>query len=296
MKKPVLVSLLCVLAVLALLVWGFRAQKVVSRPVEKQYVLLVESDTGSFLMQLRKGIQEAAALHNARVTVQNAHLPPLEMARQLADGGVSAAMLLLSQPEPMAEALSQAGIPAVVVTEALPQYLCVASDDFQAGAALMDRALALAEPSRILLITAEGDARAQSRAAGAQAQYQDQPVAVQHWLPGGPLPTGDQVVIATNSALTHLLAAAKLDGDFSKDCQVLGVDTGDHRVSDLESGLVSALLMDNPYAMGYTAMTQAMLLSQGAASPTTHRLAVPLIDISNMYLMENVKMVFPLLQ
>ena len=93
----------------------------------------------------------------------------------------------------------------------------------------------------------------------------------------------------------------KRSGTF--DGAVLGVDTGDSRVADLEDGAVTVMALDNPYAMGYLALRKAregvaLTAEQLSAGYSPDPIVVDalLADQQNMYLPENVKQVFPLLQ
>lgn len=296
MKKPVLISLVCLLGAMALLVWGFGEQQPDPAPAQSHYVLLIENDTGTFLMQLRKGMQEAAAMQGARLTVQAAFGDPRAQAAELAKSDTTAALLLLSDPTPMLAALSEVGIPALLVGATLRAQVCVITDDAKAGAELMQRALLMAEPTRILLVTDGEDARARERTLGAAELSKQNGIQTFAWMEGKPLPQGFDCFVAMGSRVTQALASAKESGALPMDALLLGVDTGDNRAKDLESGCVSALVMDNPYAMGFVAIEKARQLSQGLLVPSLHTCVPVLIEPQNMYLSENVKMVFPLLQ
>ena len=297
MKRPFVISFLCLLGAFALLVWGFAPQPMQQATDEKRYVLLMESDTGTFVMQLRKGMQEAAALQGAQLAVQIVQPEQMEVqAAALAEDAPAAVLLLLTDPQPMMDRLADAKIPAIVVGQLLPGYACVASDDEKAGAELTARALALAEPTGVLWLSDESDARANARVQGAQKAFANQEFSVLPWQEGMAVPTEYSVVIASSSRVTRALADAKAEGILSGAGRVLGVDTGDSRVRDLERGWVSVMAMDSPYAMGYLAVEKCHLLADNPQAEGSHACEVTLIDSENMYGSENVKMVFPLLQ
>jgi len=67
-------------------------------------------------------------------------------------------------------------------------------------------------------------------------------------------------------------------------------------VADLEDGHVQVMAMDSPYAMGYTAIGLIPSLVAEKLAPSLHLCRITLVDPSTMYLAENVKLVFPLLQ
>lgn len=297
MKKPVILSILCVAASLFLLLWGFNEPSNPETPPQKKYILLIEDDTGTFLMQLRKGLQEGAAQQDARLTVETAGKDVRAQAADLATQGYSAALLLLSNPAPMLEACVEAGVPTLVVEQSIRGQVCVLSNDETAGQLLMHRALTLSpDHSRVALLTSDSDSHAKARGQGAEALGSRYGVSIMPWPEDLAALAGYQVLVATDPAQTILLADAKKDGFLPASLLVLGVDTGDRRVTDLESGLIAAMAMDSPYAMGYQALEKAQLLSQGDLPPSLHTVAPTLIDLKNMYLAENVKQVFPLLQ
>lgn len=297
MKKPVILSILCVAASLFLLLWGFNEPSNTETPPQKKYVLLIEDDTGTFLMQLRKGLQEGAAQQDARLAVETAGPDPRAQANDLAAQGYSAALLLLSDPAPMLAACAESGVPTLVVGQSIRGQVCVLSSDETAGQLLMHRALTLSpDHSRVALLTSDSDSHAKARGQGAEALGSRYTVSSLPWQGDLAALTGYQVLVAADPAQTILLADAKRDGLLPASLLVLGVDTGDRRVTDLESGLVTAMVMDSPYAMGYLALEKARLLAQGDLSPSIHTVTPTLIDLKNMYLAENVKMVFPLLQ
>ena len=296
MKRPLTVSLLCLLGALALLFWGFNPSGSSQPPPERRYVLLIESDTGTFLMQLRKGMQEAVALQGARLTVEIVAGDPAVQAREVAAVSPTAVLLLLTRPALMLEALAEVDIPAVVIGQTIRGQVCVISDDEDGGAAYVYRALEMAEAEQILLLTDEEDPRAVARSFGALAKASPKKIQTMSWSPEMEIPSGYSVFLAASTRVTQWLAMAKAEGRLAAESAVLGVDTGDSRVQDLEQGYAEALLMDNPYAMGFLAIEKAQMLAESQLIPSLHFYPSPLIDLGNMHLIENVKLVFPLLQ
>lgn len=296
MKKPLLISLVCLVASGALLIWGFQAPAAPALPKEVQVALLVESDTGSFLMQLRKGMQEAAAGQGMRLTVEKLLPDPESQARALAGRGISAALLLLEEPQPMLAALGEAGLPALVIGQIVPGQLCVTGDDGACGEALLARALTLAGPSRVLWLTQDGDTREKARTAGAKALLRQRGVASLPWPQEVQSLASFDVLVAPTEAVTQKLGALKRDGFLTEDVAIVGMDTGDTRVGDLEEGRIQVMAMDSPYAMGYIALGLVPGLMSGEMPPSVYTSAFTLVDPRNMYLAENVKLVFPLLQ
>lgn len=297
MKQPLIICLVCIMLAAGLFIWGFGASPATSPAVpERQYALLIESDTGTFLMQLRKGAQEAAAEQGARVFLENLEADVAAQARSLSARGITAALLLLSDPLPVCHALAEEGVPYVVVGEELRGQICVMADDAEAGKALLERALSMVEPAQVLLLTDPADTHAHARANGAEVLRQKQQVSTLAWPQDASAMAGYHALVATNASITRALADMKSSGALPQSTTVLGVDTGDLRVTDLESGLVQAMIVDNPYALGYVALQKALLANEESLQPSFFTCASTLIDLSNMYLSENVKLVFPLLQ
>jgi len=296
MKKPGVISLMCVLAAIAMFIWGFNLQPPEPVVTENRYVLLIDNDTGAFLMQLRKGLQEAASSQGARVSVQNLSANVSVQAAEFSASGVTAVILLLVHPEPMLLALSEAGVPVVVVGQALNGQVCVMGDDGTAGLVLMDRALSMAVPSRVLVIADVEDSRSGARMESIQNHLSHDQLQTLFWNEDVSIPADVDVLVSLSRRSTRALADARASGLIPGNYTILGVDTGDNRALDLEGGLVSALVVDNPYAMGYIALEKARLLADGDLPPFLYVCEMPLIDRQNMYLIENVKLVFPLLQ
>jgi len=296
MKKPGVISLVCVLAAIAMFIWGFNLQPPEPVVSESRYALLIDNDTGAFLMQLRKGLQEAASIQGSRVSVQNLSANISAQAAELSASGVTAVILLLVHPEPMLLALAESGMPVVVVGQTINGQVCVTGDDSAAGQVLVERALSVAIPSRVLVIADEEDSRSRARMESIQDTLKHSRLQTLLWSEDVSIPTDFDVLVAMSRRSTRALADAMASGLLPNGCMILGVDTGDNRALDLEGGLVSGLVVDNPYAMGYIALEKARMLANGNLPPSLYACEMPLIDRQNMYLIENVKLVFPLLQ
>lgn len=296
MKKPLFISLICLVASAALLIWGFQSPGAPASAPQRQVTLLIENDTGSFLMQLRKGMQEAAPAWDVRITVEKALADPTAQALELAERGVDAALLLLQDPQPMLVALETAKIPALLIGQTVRGQVCVTGDDPACGEALLQRALALAEPSRVLWLTQDSDPRSLERTEGAKALLGRKGISLLPWPQSAETLSAFDAVVASTGAITQELAGLKSAGTLGPGVAVLGMDTGDNRVADLEEGRVQVMAMDSPYAMGYAAVGLTPSLIAGELAPSLHLCRITLVDPATMYLAENVKLVFPLLQ
>lgn len=286
MKRPLLISIACVAAALALLFWGFGQTPTTPEQARSRYVLLIENDTGTFLLQLRKGLEKAAAELHVTFSV----MPVSELPRA---GAVNACLLLLNEPEATLDTLAGMKIPAVVIGREVEGVPCVLSDHPDTGSQLIRRALEEADASRIALIMDKADPSAAARSRAATLWAKRNGILVLQYSPLLILPSDCEAAIATSERSTQWLAEQKQQAQF--DGFVLGVDTGETRVSDLESGSVQVMALENPFAMGYVAMQQAHEALQGKVHDPT-RIKSLLAELQNMYLAENVKLVFPLLQ
>lgn len=296
MKKPLFIGLICLFASAALLIWGFQSPGAPASAPQRQVTLLIENDTGSFLMQLRKGMQEAAPAWDVRITVEKALADPAAQALELSQRGVDAALLLLQDPGPMLAALEAVKLPVLLIGQSVRGQVCVTGDDRICGQALLQRALALAKPSRVLWLTQDSDPRGLERTDGAKALLEQSGAAALPWPQSPETLAAFDAVVASTGAVTRELASLKSAGTLGPGVAVLGMDTGDNRVADLEEGRVQVMAMDSPYAMGYAAVGLTPSLIAGELAPSLHLCRVTLVDPSTMYLAENVKLVFPLLQ
>ncbi len=295
MRKPILIAIVCVAASLCLLFFGFTFSAPKTETPSPSYALLIQDDTGTFLMQLRKGMQEAAAAQGARLAVETLSTDLTAQAQALADQGITGALLWMDDPRPMVTACEEAQLPCIVIGQEIRGQICVLSEDSWAGFLLMERAYALREDGQSIgLIAQEDDLHAKDRISGAHTLIQRSPVKVLPWPQEASALEAYDVLVAFTGEATAALADMKAAGLLAPGCQVLGVDTGDRRTEDLESGSVQAMIFDNPYAMGYMSIEKAKDLE--TLSPSVHTCTPSLIDTETMYLMENVKQVFPLLQ
>ena len=290
MKRPIIISVVCVAAAVLLLLWGFGQTAPEAGGEAERYALVIRDDTGTFLMQLRKGMQAAADEAGVSLSV----IGPGDLSTS---SKYIALMVLAGVDSPR---LSE--FPTLYIGQTMKDAWCVLHGDSGTGVRLMERALALAPPGQTVLLVDGGNARAAARSGAAEAFAGTHGVQVMDYdTDGFTLPPNCAAAVAASPRATQALAAMKRSGTF--DGAVLGVDTGDSRVADLEDGAVTVMALDNPYAMGYLALRKAregvaLTAEQLSAGYSPDPIVVDalLADQQNMYLPENVKQVFPLLQ
>lgn len=79
----------------------------------------------------------------------------------------------------------------------------------------------------------------------------------------------------------------------ARDKVVIGFDTNIRSIDDLENGVFDALVVQNPFAMGYLGITRAIEESQRKTFPDTINTGTTVITSENMYNPENQKLTFP---
>ena len=281
MKKLLLLSLVCLAGAAALMLTTLnRSDATLSAGEARRVALLAADETGTFYMQLKQGARDAAGRLNAVLSVEimdESGLP--DQARALAQDGIETAIVYAEDENlaaAAADALRAAGVASVTL-------LCDAGDrailpDVRANAqALADAALD-AGCVRALLLGENPDLAA----AFAEA-WTGEILAVSDADAAGAFP-GDCAVALTGEATKAAMAR-------SADIPLFGVDTGDSRAEDLETGKIDGLLLPRPYAYGYRAM-EAALAGGADAVCVSAKLVTP----DTMYLPENVSLVYPLIQ
>lgn len=273
-KHSWLLIAFCLTATVLLLVWGFGQGGASKQQEASLYALVIENDTGPFLMQLRKGISDAAAMAGASLTVVSRDDPLPAQAQ--------AVLLWLDSPQAWVDA-HPTQLPVYVIDGRARGCPSISMDDKAAVVALLSRAQKLAAP--LAVITDDDSTRSLRRSTQAAALagiYNCDLIAYQ---PGMGWPEGYQTVVALSGRATAALAAQ------SGNKTLLGFDTGDDRATLLENGTVAVMALDKPYALGGLAVQAAQARSADDVAVTAL-----LADKQNMYLPENVKQVFPLLQ
>lgn len=305
MKKTVAIVALCLLASALLMVWGAREVPAGDEGPAARYVLLLEEDSGTAIMQLKQGAQTAASELGAEWSTQVAEQrePPAEalvaMASRLVEEGVSGLVLSPSAPETVAavrEIAGARGIPVVCVGADAPGAdASVLTDPAAEGRLLVEACLAAPSVAadQVTVLMAD-DAVCHARLEGIRALLTPAAILVED-ADGAAralsaLPQGTPVLVLDAQLA---LAAAQSHGDA---LLLWGVDPGDDRVPLLAAGQLQGIVVEMPYAQGYQAVMALDGLRQGQPVPQTVHSASRLVTRQTMYLSENVKLMFPLLQ
>lgn len=286
MRRVTTLSLCCLLAAVGLMLWGFAFT---DRPGQAQQpgysLLLVEEDTGSELYQLSRGLRESLSRHGGR-SLRIARLAdqPLDAASPLLSGA-EGIFLLAGEPALLLQPLKALDRPVTVLMQAVEGEHCVLADDALGGRLLGGLAKGLPE-GRLLVIGEPADPLQALRLQGIEAGLAGRG----YGLVPPPMLTQDMLRGAAGVLCLsgeYLEQAAALLGGLSDDRPALyGFDAADSRVRLMEAGLLTAVTAQSPYALGFVA-------GQGVEGI---RLVPPrLVAAEDLYLAENVQLMFPLL-
>lgn len=289
------IVLLCVISLISVAVLMLTTLQGPGSPeqgtVEKHIVLLTDTQTGSFYMQVRQGAQEAAEYLGARLQTAMIDWDNLSsQAAALAQNSVTAAILYLDEtqiPDALSAVLKENHLRfAALNLEAGDLHIV---RDVQADAKTIADAAKDLKCSRLLL---SGD---DDILASAVQEAWDGDIRVLRGTAGVTADPGD-CLVAMTSASAKALLALKQGGQLAADTPLLCVDTGETRAEDLESGLVSGMLLIKPYTIGYLALQHALALDSTRSGILTIPVPSALVTRQTMYQPQNAYTVFPLLQ
>lgn len=305
MKSTYAIVTVCALLTVVLMVFGFStptANESSSKPV---YALVLPEDIGTGVLQLRQGAQTAATEAGVElktyIAEQSSAIEPQLTAFLATVGQLEVDGIILGEcPAAILEeaeriALSKE-IPLILLwNQDSLAAITVAGDDEAQGRLLAEACLEQGLPISAAYAFLDGSARSAARLQGLMATLGQELTVYQNLSQeemtamAGTIAEGSAAFALTAEATRALAEAGH--GRFA----LWGMDPGDSRVTTLEEGWAEGLLMEMPYAQGYLAVTAASKTKE--ARPETHVTAPSrVVTKDTMYLSENVKLVFPLLQ
>ena len=321
MKKHVVVSVLCAALAALALIWGLTPVVSTRTQVAGGTVaLLLDTDIGAGALQMKQGAKQAAREQKVELLTATADYTAdaaksqAQWMMQLLEQNVRALLLVPVQGADLSGPLAEAERRKVPVlslgeTPILNGTACTISADHQEAGALAAKALIdrLKKPGRVLLIVGDAeDMAAGLRKSGAMPILSAQPdiqIVTETTLTGR---TADDVLamLAANPGVNGILVltgagtetCALAMGRSQMDIPLVGMDCGQNRNLYLESGQVDAMVLGMPFAMGYLGVQFAMQALSGKDIPDWYYTESRVIDRENMYLPENQKLAFPLLQ
>lgn len=321
MKKHVIVSILCIALSALALIWGLTPVVNTRTQVTGGTVaLLLDTDIGAGALQMKQGAKQAAKELKVDLITATADYSgdaansQADLMMQLLERDVRALILVPVQGAdltiPMKEA-KRRKVPVLTLGESpiTGGSDCTISANHQEAGALAAKALIerMGKPNYVLLITGDdSDVAASLRKTGAMPVLSAEPdlqIVEQTPLEGK---TADDVLhlLASNPQINGILvltgsgteACALAMGRSGTDIPLVGMDCGQNRNLYLESGQVDAMVLGMPFAMGYLGVQFSIKALSGKSIPGWYYTESRVIDKENMYLPENQKLAFPLLQ
>lgn len=294
MKKLWLLIFVCLTAV-ALLMLSITSSDTQSttRVPSCRIALLTANETGSLYLQIKQGALDAADYLNADLTIQTINTAnPQALAEELHNSETIAAVLFIDDMD--ATAVWVAALQANdVLTVTLGNDLgdCeVLSDTAANTLAFIDAASAYG--SGRLLLTGNGN---EDLYRAILEKWQGDVLTLQSPADAAIAEEGD-AIIALDSTSAKAILDLKESGSIPADTPFFCYDTGDSRAVDLETGMIQGMLLLRPYTVGYRALQTAQRVCQNENAVHTVHVAAAMITKDEMYLPENVNIVFPLLQ
>lgn len=292
MRRTVIFALICAALAAGLIIWGLRASDGAPSAAKiPDALLLVEDDTGTYLMQLRKGLQEAVQERGGTLSVERlADLDPANL--QTSYEGFSAIYLLSEKPEDYLPALQGKGFHVILLGKEVRGEICALPDEEAGGRALGEHAAALFPGGNVLIIGNDRDAREALRREGIISGLSGltHTIIAPDALDRVRIARPDAILALSDISLDAALALRGQDGP-----PLFGFDAADARLALMESGELAGISADDPYAMGYIAGSMLDDILEDDGKPFVRLSPRRLVIRNTMYDAANVKLIFPLL-
>ncbi|MCL2866718.1 MAG: hypothetical protein FWF47_03040 [Clostridia bacterium] len=137
MKRPYLIAGALLVLTAVVMLFGFRTPVEPAPAPQDAYLLIVSDDTGAFLLQLKRGMDDAAARLNARWSLK------VLAAGEIPDcSDKNGAVIYLDHPEAV---LASIGCPAVVIGQTVSSVPCIVSAAPEGDSPVSDTDVPLAE-------------------------------------------------------------------------------------------------------------------------------------------------------
>lgn len=297
MKRVVTLSVVCLMACAGLLIWGFANTAAPSAQGEPpEVLLLVADDTGSFPMQLKKGLQEAVQSLGGRLNAETPAGIPLD-APDEAFLSYDAVYLLMADPKALLDRLSGLAIPAILLNGEIRGENGVVFGEEEGGRQLGLLALRQQQTGSLHILVDQEDPRQALRLRGLLAAFEGRETLLH--APGSVQPEQLQsaaCVLALSGRMMEQAAAWKAAELLPLSLPLYGFEGEDIRVRLMEEGLVQAAAVSSPYTMGYMAGSMLRLMQNGQLKPSVSLVSLRLVTPETLYDADNVKEMFPLLQ
>ena len=321
MKRNTWLSLVCVVLAAVSLWWGFTPVESTETTTETTAVaLILDTDIGFSALQLKQGAKQAAKERGLDITTAapdyagSQIISQSDLILESLEGGAEAILLVPSRNEDLSGALKTAvesGVPVLSLRETLDsdEIACTISDNHESAGAMAAQALIDrlgADGGSILVLGEEGGNTFTLTLQGAEealgkpnnitvtyqiAQSGDDIPSIAEMLEEDPDIDG---ILCLTGEYTE--AAALIMSRAGKTITLVGMDCGQNRTTYLENKQIDAMVLGMPFAMGYLGVQFAIDQLNGKTLPTHYYTESRLIDSDNMYLPENQKLAFPMIQ
>lgn len=288
MRRSAIFAFVCVMMALGLIIWGFSTSGAAQPNGQiKGALLLVEDDTGTYLMQLRKGLQEAVQERGGTL-----HLERLGDHGANGHGDISAIYLLSDDPMAHLPRLREEGLPIIVLGHELRGEMCILSDEEGGGRLLGSHLFGHDEKAQVLILGDAEESRQALRLQGIVAGHPGLNYSLTQPANARPedLERADALIALSDEALD---VALSLRGQSA--LPLFGFDAADTRLALMESGKLSGVVADDPYALGYIAGSMLDDASDASTKPFLRLSPRRLVTRDTMYDAAHVKLIFPLL-
>ena len=288
-------------------------------PLDVALILKTSVETAEFWEQILDGMEDAAKEFKVslRVDGTSAETEIDEQISVMED-------VIASKPDviilvaadydrlvPAVESAADAGIPVITMDSDVntdARLCCVASDNFEIGRSMGDEMIRrISEGYVAILSHSSVSTSGIDRASGAKAALDestldvtgiyncDNDVAVAKAIVSTLLesdqpPSG---IICTNEVCNLAVAELLVEQDRVGDVIVVGCDNSQQQIQYLEQNVIQAIVIQQPFTMGYEAVRQAVKAVAGEEVPAFFPIPGVNITQENMYEIENQKLLFP---
>lgn len=307
-----------ILALLLLCATACSSQAIAKKP---QITLIAKSSQSNFWKACFAGAQAAANEYNAEVTIT---APVSEEDFQTQNDMIYAAVRDGSQAIVMSacdfngsvkavEYAIESGVPVISIDSEVNTskvIVKISTDNTQAGRMAADAMIsATGGKAQIGIINfAEGTANGQQRQKGFTDRINSEPgmkvLEVRYVLSNidSPKEATEELVkkfpemdaiVTFNEWTTLGVGEAISDLKLGGKVKVIGFDNNIASIKELEDGVVTALIVQNPFAMGYLGVQYALQSTKGKAAAKTIDTGTVPITKDNMFEAQNQKLLFP---
>jgi ribose transport system substrate-binding protein len=321
MKRNTWLALACVAFAAAFLWWGFSPVENTETTTEVTTVaLILDTDIGFSALQLKQGAKQAAKERGLDITTAapdyagSQIISQSDLILESLEGGAEAILLVPSRNEDLSDALKTAagrGVPVLSLRETLDseEIACTISDNHESAGAMAAQALIdrlAAAGGTVLVLGEEGGNTFALMLRGAKetlGKQENITVTYRISQSGDNIP-GIAAMLEDDPSISGILcltgeyteAAAKIMSRAGKTIVLVGMDCGQNRTTYLENKQIDAMVLGMPFAMGYLGVQFAVDRLNGKSLPAQYYTESRLIDSENMYLPENQKLAFPMVQ